>query len=281
MHYTTLISAQQLADHLDHPQLVIFDCRFSLADSTAGQRAYRQAHLPAARYADLNRDLSSPVQSYTGRHPLPDFRQLTSKLGEWGVSNRTQVVVYDDASGTFAGRMWWLLRTMGHEQVAVLDGGIGHWQKQGLPLTTVLPRLNAASFRCYLDTKQWLSASDVENALARSAITLIDARTPERFAGLQEPIDPVAGHVPKAINRPFQRNLDQQGLFLSPSELRQQFQRLIEADNGKPVVHMCGSGVTGCHNLLAMEIAGLGGSRLYAGSWSDWISNPNRDVATV
>ena len=151
----------------------------------------------------------------------------------------------------------------------------------GLPLTTVLPRVSPASFRCYLDAKQWLDAGEVENALARRHITLLDARTPERFAGLQEPIDKVAGHVPKAINRPFQHNLNAQGLFLDASELRQQFQRISDAHPGQPVVHMCGSGVTGCHNLLAMEIAGLRGSRLYAGSWSDWISNPNRAIASA
>ena len=279
MSYTTLISAQQLAEHLDEPNWVIFDCRFSLADVNAGARAYRQGHIPGARYADLNQDLSSPPQTYTGRHPLPDFRQLTDKLGQWGVSNRSQIVVYDDTGGAFAGRMWWLLRCMGHDQIAVLDGGLPYWQQQDLPVTTVLPHIQPAQFRSYLDPQQWLTATEVENALARRAITLIDARTPERYAGLQETIDPVAGHVPKAINRPFQQNLDQHGLFLNPEQLRQQFAALGVATTPCQTVHMCGSGVTGCHNLLAMEIAGLNGSRLYAGSWSDWISNPNRNVA--
>lgn len=279
MNHTTLISATELAKHLDQPDWVIFDCRFSLADPSAGAKAYRQGHLPGARYADLNKDLSSQAKSYTGRHPLPDFAVLAKKLGNWGVSNRSQIVVYDDAGGAFASRLWWLLRTMGHQDVAVLDGGIQHWQKQKLPITTHLPKVTPTEFRCYLDSRQWLSAAQVENGLATRAITLIDARAPERYAGLQEPIDPVAGHVPKAINRPFQLNLDSAGLFLPAKELKKQFERLTESRKPEQVVHMCGSGVTACHNLLAMEIAGLHGSRLYAGSWSEWIVDKNRAVA--
>ncbi|MDD1620340.1 MAG: sulfurtransferase [Methylococcaceae bacterium] len=279
MAYTTLISTAELADNINNPDWVVFDCRFSLADSEAGGKAYRQGHLPGARYAHLNDDLSSPAKSYTGRHPLPDFGELAKKLGAWGVSNRSQVVVYDDAGGAFAGRLWWLLRTMGHTQVAVLDGGIRHWQTLGLPVTTVLPKIAAASFRSYLDAKQWLTATQVEDGLAAHRITLIDARTPERYNGLQEPIDPVAGHVPKALNRPFQLNLDKDGLFLPAAQLQQQFQQLTASAPAETVVHMCGSGVTGCHNLLAMEVAGLSGAKLYAGSWSEWIVDKNRSVA--
>ncbi len=279
MSYSTLISASELAKHLHDPNWIIFDCRFSLADEQAGHRAYRQGHIEGARYADLNKDLSLAVKSYTGRHPLPNFAELANKLGAWGVNNRNQIVVYDDASGAFAGRMWWLLRCMGHTQVAVLDGGIKHWQKLGLPQTTVLPKISASQFRSYLDNQQWLSAQQVENGLASQSLTLIDARTPERFNGLQEPIDPVAGHVPKAINRPFQLNLDSQGLFLSAAQLRQQFSALTANRPAEQIVHMCGSGVTACHNLLAMDVAGLSGSKLYAGSWSEWIVNKNRSVA--
>jgi thiosulfate/3-mercaptopyruvate sulfurtransferase len=279
MAYTTLVSAPVLAEHLDDKDWIIFDCRFSLADSNAGGKAYRQGHLPGARYVHLNNELSAPVKPYTGRHPLPDFSTLAKRLGAWGVSNRSQVVVYDDVGGAFAGRLWWLLRSMGHQQVAVLDGGINHWRKLGLPLTTHLPNIVPAHFRSYIDNRQWLTAAEVENGLATSSIKLIDARTPERFQGKQEPIDPVAGHVPKALNRPFQLNLDRNGLFLPAKQLAQQFKQLTAATAAEQVVHMCGSGVTGCHNLLAMEIAGLGGSRLYAGSWSEWITNPNRAVA--
>jgi thiosulfate/3-mercaptopyruvate sulfurtransferase len=280
MSYQTLISAAELANHLNKPDWLVFDCRFSLADSSAGARAYRQGHIPGARYADLNRHLSSPVKSYTGRHPLPNFKELVQQLGEWGVSNRSQVVVYDDVGGAFAGRFWWLLRCLGHHQVALLDGGIRHWQKQQLPITTELPNIVPTQFRGYPQPQLWLDAATVENALATRTITLIDARTPERFNGLQEPIDPVAGHVPKAINRPFQLNLDKNGLFLPAEQLKSQFQTLINPRSPGQVVHMCGSGVTACHNLLAMEVAGLTGSRLYAGSWSEWITNKNRAVAT-
>lgn len=280
MSYTTLVSADILAANLNNPDWRIFDCRFSLVDVTAGQKAYRQGHIPGARYADLNQDLSAPVQSYTGRHPLPDFSLLGKKLGDWGVNNRSQIVVYDDAGGAFAGRMWWLLRTMGHTQVAVLDGGFGHWKKRGLPVTTKLPQITASQFRIYLDNQQWLNANQVSDGLATRKITLIDARTPERFHGQQEPIDPVAGHVPKALNRPLQTNLDKSGLFLPADQLNQQFSKLLAPYPAEQVVHMCGSGVTACHNLLAMEVAGLSGSKLYAGSWSEWITNRNRPVAT-
>lgn len=281
MTYSTLISAATLAGNIDNPNWIVFDCRFSLADSEAGPKAYRQGHIPGARYAHLNNDLSSTVKSYTGRHPLPNFSDLAQKLGDWGVGNRSQVIVYDAAGGAFAGRMWWLLRTMGHHKVAVLDGGIAHWRKLGLPVTTTLPTISPSSFRCYLDSSQWLGAEQVENALATRRIVLLDARTPERFHGLQEPIDPVAGHVPKALNRPFQSNLNQEGMFLAADRLKHEFQHLIGRHAPSQVVHMCGSGVTACHNVLAMEVAGLSGSKLYAGSWSEWIVNPNRGVAKI
>lgn len=278
MTYSTLISPAQLADNMQKPDWVIFDCRFSLADGEAGGKAYRQGHIPGARYADLNRHLSAPVRDYTGRHPLPDFNALSRQLGQWGVSNRSQIIVYDDAGGAFAGRMWWLLRCMGHTTVALLDGGLRHWQNQQLPITTVLPKVTAGAFRSYLDRQQWLRADEIENALARNSVSLIDARTPERYHGLQEPIDPVAGHVPKALNRPFQLNLDQAGLFLPAGQLKAEFQKLVGSRSPEQVVHMCGSGVTACHNLLAMEVAGLSSSKLYAGSWSEWIRNKNRAV---
>ncbi len=279
MAYHTLISAAALANHIQQTDWLIFDCRFSLADVSTGARAYRLGHIPGARYADLNQHLSAPVKSHTGRHPLPDFTGLTRQLGAWGIGNRSQIVVYDDAGGAFAGRFWWLLRCLGHQQVAVLDGGIRNWQKQGLPVTTEWPKVKPAQFRAYPDPKQWLDASAVENGLATRGITLIDARAPERFSGRQEPIDPVAGHIPHAINRPFQLNLDKDGLFLPADQLKDQFQHLIKSRPAEQVVHMCGSGVTACHNLLAMEVAGLSGSKLYAGSWSEWITNKNRAVA--
>jgi thiosulfate/3-mercaptopyruvate sulfurtransferase len=204
---------------------------------------------------------------------------LAKKLGAWSIANDIQVVVYDDAGGAFAGRLWWLLRCLGHDKVAVLNGGIQHWQTQGFSLTTTLPTILSTTFRPYLNTAYWLDASQVLNSLAKKAICLIDARTSERYRGEQEPIDPVAGHIPGALNRAFQLNLDNKGLFLSAGPLRNQFKQLIGTTPPEQVVHYCGSGVTACHNLLAMEHAGLTGSKLYAGSWSEWIKDKNRPVA--
>lgn len=278
MNYHTLISAAALAQHQQDKNWLIFDARFSLANTAAGAKAYRFGHLEHARYVHLDKDLSSAITVFTGRHPLPNFALLAKKLGDWGVNNQTQVVIYDDAGGAFAGRLWWLLRCLGHEKAAVLDGGVQHWLKQGLRLTTRLPRITPTVLRPYLNDSLWLTAGDVENAIARRAVTLIDARTPERYRGEQEPIDPVAGHIPYALNRPFQLNLDREGLFLSPEILKQQFNQLINKRLPAEVVHYCGSGVTACHNLLAMEVAGLNGSKLYAGSWSEWIRDKNRRV---
>ncbi|MDO9267677.1 MAG: sulfurtransferase [Methylobacter sp.] len=279
MTYTTLISTDTLHQQLNNPDWIIVDCRFSLADTEAGAQAYRHGHIPNARYAHLDKDLSSAITDFTGRHPLPNFAVLAKKLGDWGITNTSQVVAYDDAGGAFAGRLWWLLRCMGHDKIAVLDGGIKQWQKQGLPITTTLPTVKPVTFRPYLNEAAWLNALQVQNSLSKKSICLIDARTPERYRGEQEPIDPVAGHIPYALNRAFQLNLDSNGLFLSAEQLREQFKQLIGSNAPEQVVHYCGSGVTACHNLLAMEHAGLSGSKLYAGSWSEWIRNKNRAVA--
>jgi len=279
MTYTTLVSTDILNQQLNNPNWIIIDCRFSLADTEAGAKAYRHGHIPNARYAHLDKDLSSQITDFTGRHPLPNFSLLAKKLGAWGVTNNSQVIAYDDAGGAFAGRLWWLLRCMGHDKVAVLNGGIKQWQKQGLPVTTTLPAVKPTVFRAYRDDSAWLNALQVQNGTARKSICLIDARTPERYRGEQEPIDPVAGHIPSALNRAFQLNLDSNGLFLAPEQLHKQFKQLIGTTAPEQVVHYCGSGVTACHNLLAMEHASLTGSRLYAGSWSEWIRNKNRTVA--
>jgi thiosulfate/3-mercaptopyruvate sulfurtransferase len=279
MIYKTLVSAATLQQNLNSPDWAIVDCRFSLSDAEAGAYAYRSGHIPNARYAHLDKDLSSAITRHTGRHPLPDFRLLIKKLGAWGITNNDQIVAYDDAGGAFAGRLWWLLRCLGHEHVAVLDGGIKNWRQLGLPVTTTLPVVKPATFRSYLNPTCWLNALQVQNGLAQRAICLIDARTPERYRGEQEPIDPVAGHIPHALNRPFQFNLDNSGLFLSAAQLRAQFSRIIGDTPPEHVVHTCGSGVTACHNLLAMEHAGLTGSKLYAGSWSEWIRDKNRPIA--
>ena len=280
MTYSTLISSDLVHQNLHNPNWVIIDCRFSLANSDAGSYAYRHGHIPTARYADLNKDLSANPSELTGRHPLPDFKLLTKKLGTWAVNNQTQVVVYDDAGGAFSGRLWWLLRCLGHNKVAVLNGGIQHWQKQGYTLTTTLPEPQSCIYRPYLNDSYWLTAHQVKSHLAKKDICLIDARSPERYRGELEPIDPIAGHIPQALNRPLTLNLDKQGLFLSPELLAQQFNALIGTTLPTEVVHYCGSGVTACHNVLAMEYAGLQGSKIYAGSWSEWIRNKNRAIAT-
>lgn len=279
MTYRTLINATTLNKHINNPNWIIIDCRFSLANSDAGSFAYRHGHIPNARYAHLNDDLSSVVTDYTGRHPLPDFNLLTKKLEAWGIYNHSQVICYDDSNGCFAARLWWLLRCLGHNDVAVLDGGIQHWQKNGYLLTTTLPKQQPGAFRPYLNTTNWLHALKVQNSMARKSICLIDARTPERYRGEQEPIDPIAGHIPNALNRPFQLNLEDTGLFLSAESLQDQFKKLIGNNSSEQVVHYCGSGVTACHNLLSMEHAGLKGSKLYAGSWSEWIKDKNRRIS--
>jgi thiosulfate/3-mercaptopyruvate sulfurtransferase len=278
MTYNNLISAETLNSNLNQSDWVVVDCRFSLVNTLQGKNAYQHGHIPNARYAHLDNDLSSQITDFTGRHPLPDFRVLAEKLGAWGISNQTQVIVYDDASGAFAGRLWWLLRHwFGHDKVAVLDGGIQAWQKQ-FDLVTTLPKIKPTIFRPYLNDTEWLTALQVQNALAQKKICLIDARTSERYRGKVEPIDFVAGHIPYALNRPFQLNLDKAGFFLPIEKLRDEFQALIGNTKPENVVHYCGSGVTACHNLLVMEYAGLKGSKLYAGSWSEWIRNQNRPI---
>ena len=280
MEFTTLISPKDLASNINQSNWFIFDARFNLADTQVGETAYRHGHIANARYVHLDRDLSSAISSFTGRHPLPDFNALIKKLSAWGVSNTSQIVIYDDVSGAIASRFWWLLRYLGHEKVAILDGGLSYWQKQGHPITTHLPKSTPAIYRPYVNCSALVNVQTLEQELAKNSITLIDARAAERYQGKIEPLDPVAGHIPKALNRPFQLNLDTQGRFLPAAELQQQFHALIGQTPATQVVHMCGSGVTACHNLLAMEIAGLAGSKLYAGSWSEWIRNKNRAIAS-
>jgi len=279
MTFNTLISTAELAAHLGDPPWIVFDCRFSLADPAAGEHAYHQGHIPAAQYAHLERDLSAPIAAGSGRHPLPERDKLVAKLSDWGVAENGQVVAYDDAGGAFAARMWWLLRWLGHERVAVLDGGWRRWSEEKRPIAVNAIRRCPTVFAARPPLLAWVTSEEVQTALARRAVHLVDARAPERFRGEVEPIDPVAGHVPGAVNHPFQDNLAPDGRFLPADELRRSFTRQLGSVRPEQVVHMCGSGVTACHNLLAMETAGLAGSRLYAGSWSEWIRDPKRPVA--
>lgn len=278
MSFNTLIQVAELAGGLGRPEWIVLDCRFSLADTGAGERQYATAHIPGARYAHLDRDLSGPISPQTGRHPLPEPHQLAQTFGRWGIGPQTQVIAYDDAGGVFAARVWWLLRWLGHDAVAVLDGGWQAWQAQGQRVTAEIPSVAmSARFVPHPRRELWLSTGQVKDAMALEEILLLDARAPERFHGEVEPIDPVAGHVPGAVNRFCQLNLGADGHFLTPMQLREAFDPV--ARDTAHLVHMCGSGVSACHNLLAMEIAGFPRSKLYPGSWSEWIRDPMRPVA--
>ena len=278
MSFSTLISCEELAGHLDDPGWRVFDCRHLLSDVGYGERVYAQGHVPGAFFMHLDRDLSSPMNGRNGRHPLPDQPLLVSKLSAAGVSNETQVVVYDDDVGMIAGRLWWLLRWLGHDRVALLDGSIKQWIKEGRPLSTELPSSAPAVFKA--QTRDWVVTSDqvLEN-IDKGELCLVDARAPDRFRGENETLDPVGGHVPGARNRFFRDNVDAEGYYRSAAELRQEFLGLLAGVEPAQAVMQCGSGVTACHNLLAMEIAGLHGARLYAGSWSEWCSDPARPIA--
>ena len=279
MNYDTLIDVAAVHAHLDDPRWVVMDCRFNLMDTEAGRRAYRERHLPGARYAHLDEDLSSPITPTTGRHPLPDPAQLARTLGDWGIGPETQVVAYDDMGGMLAAaRLWWLLLWLGHKMVAVLDGGFPAWQRAGLPLTAELSTVQPTLFNGHPDDRLWLTTAQVLALPAEHV--LLDARTAARFRGEMEPIDPVAGHMPGALNLPTEGNLTVDGHFLPRAELRARFAARLGDRPPTTVVHSCGSGVTACHNLLAMEAAGLPGARLYAGSWSEWIRDPSRPIAT-
>jgi thiosulfate/3-mercaptopyruvate sulfurtransferase len=280
MTYGTVIDPQTLHAHRDDPEWVIVDCRFNLMDTEAGRRAYRENHIPGARHAHLDEDLSGPITPPSGRHPLPDPQRLARTLGAWGITENTQVVAYDDMNNSIAARLWWLLGWLGHARRAVLDGGLAAWRQLGLPLGTAVPTPVPQVFPARPDDNLWVNSATVLKTVVHGAECLLDARAPARFRGEQEPIDPVAGHIPKALNRPFDSNLDGDGRFLPPAVLRTRYAALLQGREPRTVLHMCGSGVTACHNLLAMEIAGLSGSRLYVGSWSEWIRDPARPIAT-
>lgn len=280
--FHTLISARELALCLEagKPDWVVFDCRHDLADVEFGPRAYAGGHIPGAHFLHLDRDLSGPLNGKNGRHPLPDAKVLAERLAGCGVGPQTQVVAYDDAGGMFAARLWWLLRWLGHERVAVLDGGLQAWSRAGQALSTALPESLPAAVA--LQKSPVIAVEvDVDFVLANlgtRAALIVDARSPDRFRGENETLDPVGGHIPGAVNRFFRDNLARNGTFKPAAELRADFERVIEGFAADEVVHQCGSGVTACHNLLAMEHAGLGGSRLYPGSWSEWCADDARPV---
>ena len=285
MLFKTLIDVDSLEELLGNPRLVLVDCRFDLLNPDAGRKAYLEAHIPGARYADLNRDLSAPVGPLTGRHPLPAPHAFAARLGSLGIGKHTQVVAYDEANGSYAARLWWMLRWLGHDAVAVLDGGLKAWTvaagelESGDAAHHGHTHTHVEPLPAHPNPNAVLSMVDLQQALRDPHALLIDARGRERYIGQTEPIDAVAGHIPGAVNHPFTANLDADGRFLPAEELKRRWQSLLAGKRPEHVIAMCGSGVTACHNLLSLEIAGLAGAKLYAGSWSEWIRDPARPIA--
>ena len=270
----TLVSTEELAAH---PEWRVFDCRHDLARPELGEQQFLETHIPGARFAHLERDLSAPRTGNNGRHPLPEPKAFVSWLGKQGLQPADQVVCYDGSAGAMAARLWWMLRWVGHESVAVLDGGLAKWQQEGRPLTTDVPEVDPVAYPGHAKTSMVAYLSHVEKKLKKAA--LLDARAPARYRGEQESIDPVAGRIPGAKNRFNNDNLSPEGIFKKPALLRAEFESVLSDRNPADVIHYCGSGVAACHNALAMEIAGLTGSRVYIGSWSEWSADPARPIA--
>ena len=284
--YGTLIESLALQTLLSAERCVVIDCRFDLAKPQAGEAAFLAGHIAGAQYAHLDRDLSGPISPSSGRHPLPDVAKLSARVGAWGIDNQTQVVAYDQSNGMFAARLWWLLRWLGHARVAVLNGGLNAWQKAGLGLSIDLAPRSARLFVPSVQANDVVGVAEIEHASRDAKLRdsgtarLIDARAADRFAGRNETIDPVAGHIPFAGNFPFARNLDSEGCFQTPGALRALWAPILGTQGASELIMMCGSGVSACHNLLALEHAELRGARLYAGSWSEWIRDVSRPIAT-
>jgi thiosulfate/3-mercaptopyruvate sulfurtransferase len=278
MTYTTVVSTEILQANMR--EWAIVDCRFDLQNETWGREQYRLGHVPGAVYASLSEDLAGPRTSSSGRHPLPSVDALAALFGRWGIDRSTQVVAYDQDSGLFASRLWWSLRYLGHDLVALLDGGWAKWIREGRPVRTGEESREAAVFVASPRPHFTVGIEDVISHLGATDRPIVDARGPDRFEGRSEPIDRVAGHIPGAANHFFRWNLGPDGTMLPPHELRQKFETLLGGHPPEQAVVYCGSGVSACHNLLAMEHAGLHGTRLYVGSWSEWSRDPSRPVET-
>ena len=277
---TPLVTPEALASRLASEEMLVLDCRKDLADAARGPQAFADGHLPGALRVELDIDLSDLSKQGLGRHPLPDAADFSATLSRWGWRPGQAVVAYDDAGGALAAaRLWWMLRLVGATDVAVLDGGIQAWIGHGLPLETEARRATTTDVAVRFDERQQVGYEELADGLASNALILVDARAAARYRGDVEPLDRVAGHVPGARNRPYADNLDASGRFRAPEALRAGFVVLLADTDPRRVVHMCGSGVTACHNLLAMEHAGLAGSRVFAPSWSGWSSDPSRPVA--
>jgi len=280
MTYTTLVSVEETAAHLDDPDWIVCDCRHDLANYSAGYKAYRTGHIPGARFLHLDVDLSGPKTGLNGRHPLPHPSTFCLRLGALGINNHAQIVAYDETGGVYAARLWWMLRWVGHTRAAVLDGGWQAWSKAGKPVTVEQPVFEATTFSGRVQAQSTVDSGQVLNHLEDKKALIMDARSNDRFRGENETLDPVGGHIPGAVNRFFRSNLGEDGRFKPAEKLKQEFTSTLNGLSPQSIIHQCGSGVTACHNLLAMEIAGLGGSRLYPGSWSEWVSDRRRPVAT-
>ncbi|MBN8886724.1 MAG: sulfurtransferase [Rudaea sp.] len=279
MNASPLILAADLAARLGDENLLVVDCRFDLADPQRGARDYAEAHIAGAVYADLNRDLSDLSKPKLGRHPLPDAAAFSAVLGGWGWTPQTRVVAYDDAGGALAAaRLWWMLRLVGAENITVLDGGWAAWKRAGLPVDASQPKRTATQVSLEFATKEIVYTDELRALRSVPSALVLDARGAQRFRGEVEPIDPVAGHIPGAHNRPFTENLQADGRFKPAAELRAELQAAIGAHAPGEVIHSCGSGVSACQNLLAFEVAGLAGSHVYAPSWSGWIADPDNPV---
>lgn len=276
-----LVTTAELAPHLSDPSWGVFDCRHDLAEPEKGARLYAEAHLPGAFFAAVDLDLSGPKGAGGGRHPLPSPDALAAFLAAHGVTAETTVVAYDDVGGQYAARLWWLARWIGLSRVALLDGGLPNWVAEGRPLTAVVPARPSVPTGLLprVDNKLRVDAAEVGRRIGDASCALIDARAAERYRGEVEPLDPVAGHIPGARNRFYKTNLRADLTFRPAEELRREFTELLGGVAPAAVTHQCGSGITACANLFAMEYAGLGGSRLYPGSWSEWVSDPTRPVA--
>ncbi|HYM26366.1 MAG TPA: sulfurtransferase [Vicinamibacterales bacterium] len=278
MAFRTLITSGALALHLSDSAFRIIDCRFKLDDVHWGEREYETAHIPGASYAHLDRDLSGAKTGTNGRHPLPDANTLAAAFGRLGITSGVQVVAYDQNNGMFASRLWWLLRWLGHDAVAVLDGGFAKWTAEGRETRDGREQANPSEFTGSPRTGMTIDADGVASLVHKAGWRLIDARAPERYRGETEPLDKLPGHIPGAANHFFQTNVDAGGVFLTPEELRTRHGASLGGVSPDHSVAYCGSGVTACHNLLAMEHAGLTGARLYPGSWSEWSADPKRPV---
>ena len=278
MAFTTLISTAALGLHVGDPAFVIVDCRYKLDDEAWGEREYTQLHIPGAVYAHLHHHLAGPTTGTNGRHPLPDAKTLADTFGKLGITSGVQVVAYDQDNGAFASRLWWMLRWLGHDAAAVLDGGFNKWVAEGRPTAGGIERRVGKTFVGAARPEMVVNVPQVASLVRHADWRLVDARAPERFRGETEPIDRTPGHIPGAANHFYQTNLDDQAIFRSPEQLREDWREVLGTVAPSHIVCYCGSGVTACHNLLALEHAGLKGAKLYPGSWSEWSSDPSRPV---